>query len=236
MIMDFLKTFVIALLCYCVTAARDPPKPCCVPDLFEISYGESVGLNAHGKGMGYASSFQAALDFTNKKYGFVYQVLTEMKAFSYQAILLVDQNVMYTIHEKKCKKSEIPPSSVPQQCVPDTATYMDSSVLGNNSLSTNNWLMMLNGDHGVYGTLYETIEVGSCIPVGVSSSGTMVTRKGKVDFMMSGGYSNYTAGVKDPDFWFTPPDSCPTQLSKDQDDGPLADFELVTKMLGGLLA
>ncbi|XP_037538397.1 ependymin-1 [Nematolebias whitei] len=139
----------------------------------------------------------------------------ENKSFTYDALLLFRENVMYEIHEhnRTCKKKPLKADFQPL-VIPKDATLVGQFVLGSSSgpgegLLINTWTGDLPDKTGKY--VSSVTEFG-CIPV------TTLFQTEQFGWVVTS-YVNNIKGITDPS-QLNPPDFCHDEESKDNNEEP----------------
>jgi hypothetical protein len=209
---------VISAAAYARSVATGP-KPCCYPSQYEISSGTQAGVSMPGrKGTGYNIVSVSAVDATAMKIGEKGTFYAEDgMAYEFQNIKDFAEGVQYMIapKEQSCEVKELK-ESMPT-CVPDNATYSDSSYLGDNALTLDNFLYFFNYPGYVVGQQHISVSQGDCIPTGYSFSGSTGRGPRRTDILTVTGFFNYAGTISDPAAFFDVPDYCKTSKVMDHE-------------------
>ncbi|XP_062372108.1 ependymin-1-like [Sardina pilchardus] len=182
------------------------PKPCMYPDLF------TGGVTVATQDEKIFVVGRYAYDAINLRIHLGETGTVDHKNYTYEALMLYNEGVMYVIHRNNqtCEKSALSPSSFVRLGVPSEASFMTQVALGTlaypqQGLVVNVWTG--KNSHGNYLMSFTDVD---CLPV----SG-FYKQKGE---MMSVSYYDNVLGVKDPDE-FVPPPFCQSAKLKVNGDG-----------------
>ncbi|XP_035004621.1 ependymin [Hippoglossus stenolepis] len=148
----------------------------------------------------------------------------ENKSFTYDALLLFREAIMYEINHKNrtCKKRPLKADFQPMR-IPKTATLLGQAVLGSSSgpgqgLLINTWMGDLPDKQGKY---LSTVTEFGCIPV------STVYQTDKFGWVLTSFFNN-VIGISDPG-QLNPPDFCPDAEMKDGAEEPVDFVSLFLK-------
>ncbi|XP_071839411.1 uncharacterized protein [Apostichopus japonicus] len=198
MISQSMKCFLTIVLLYVVQAAyatKATPDRCCIQaEQFQTSFGVlETSYDQYEEGL-----LTCAFDFKSNQFG----CDVDYDSYRYKTYLLVDKDVEYIVYEDStCYEQWADPA--PLRCVPDTANYVTSFVLGNQALLVDAWRIASYFESVTYATTGRK----DCTPGSVA---TITKEEGYGEgFSTSYGTAmNFTDSVSDPDYWFVPPASC----------------------------
>ncbi|XP_068615525.1 ependymin-like [Brachionichthys hirsutus] len=201
----------VVLGCLLAGCLAQGPQPCTSPPLLT---GKLSVLTQNEKLSAYAKYLYDALGERMR----FYEIGTyDNKSFTYDALLLYKQAVMYEIHDhnKTCKKLPLKGEFHPMK-VPDDASLLGQVVLGSSSgpgqgVLVNTWAGELPESGGKY---MATVTEFGCIPV------SSFVHTEKFGWVVSSLFDN-TIGITDPDL-LNPPSFCLDKVS--ESDGEAVDF------------
>ncbi|XP_071839409.1 uncharacterized protein [Apostichopus japonicus] len=223
MISQSMKCFLTIVLLYVVQAAyatKATPDRCCIQaEQFQTSFGVlETSYEQYEEGL-----LTCAFDFKSNQFG----CDVDYGPYRYKTYLLVDKDVEYIVEDSTCYEQWADPA--PLRCVPDTAKYVTSFVLGNQALLVDAWKFNSYDGDVTYATTgrkdctpgsvatitkeeyYE--EGGFCCTFSLSREKRKINHPRKQDqtsefSTLYGTAMNFTDSVSDPDYWFVPPASC----------------------------
>ncbi|XP_022102238.1 uncharacterized protein LOC110985491 [Acanthaster planci] len=203
-------------------------KPCCYPDKYEISSGTQAGLSKNGRGTGYSIQSVSAVDATAMKIGEKGTFFAEDgMAYEFRNIKDYAKEEEYRIDPKRetCEvvelKDEMP------RCVPDNATYSDSSYLGNDSLTVDSYIYFYHYPGVVVGQQSVGVAKEGCIPTSYTFSGSLGKGRRRTDILTVTGFYNYVDGISDEASFFDVPEYCEESVNKNAELWELLRYKQV---------
>ncbi|XP_022102206.1 development-specific protein LVN1.2-like [Acanthaster planci] len=218
--------FVVVAASYAKSLAN--VKPCCYPDKYEISSGTQAGLSRNGRGTGYSIQSVSAVDATAMKIGEKGIFFEEDgTAHEFRNIKDYAKKEEYRI-DPKGEQCEVEPLEEDMPlCVPENATFSDSSYLGNDSLIVDSYIYFYNYPGYVVGHQSVGVAKEGCIPTSYTFSGSLGKGRRRTDILTITGFYNYKDGISDEASFFDVPGYCETSVNKNAELWELLRYKQV---------
>ncbi|XP_071509676.1 development-specific protein LVN1.2-like [Diadema antillarum] len=208
--MDMKLLIAMCLVAGAAMVSADPPIPCCAPKQMTFIYGEVVTTQTGDVPMAIArQALEGAIDFTNAVTGYyVNQDPVNGTEVKFRLVQNFTAGFQWLIEGSHCLKMSLTNVSPPVQCIPDSAIYQGSFAFGLEKLKVNAWRIDSSRAGVFQGTQDYTSTDYMCIPFSSTVIGQDFTTSYPTTLVSSGGYTNVTTTISDPDRWFKLPSSC----------------------------